>query len=143
MHAHAAGRVMLSHRLCRVPLALLELVDEQCRAARDPSPQLERGRPLSPGLRRNTSPPAAEDAIPDGCWWNPRRVRHVDFPPADRPEVEVLVDETWSPGELRAWSQPRPGGRWYAHVSYRTDTGERYTATMRSDRVRKADPPVG
>jgi hypothetical protein len=37
-----------------------------------PIPTVGAWRPLSSGLRRNTSPPAAEDAIPDGCWWHPR-----------------------------------------------------------------------
>jgi hypothetical protein len=31
------------------------------------------------------------------------------YPPADRPEVEVLVEGTWHYGELRMWTQHRDG----------------------------------
>ena len=64
-----------------------------------------------------------------------------DFSPEERPKVEVLVENTWYAGELRAWSRPRPAGGWWANVSYRVGQGKELVATVRSYRVRKADPP--
>ena len=69
--------------------------------------------------------------------------RQFEFPPEARPEVEVLSDVTWYPAELHSWSQPRPGGTWYAKVTYWTGPAEGYIATLRSGRVRKAEPPTG
>ncbi len=37
------------------------------------------------------------------------------LPPADRPEVEVLVDGTWHYGELRMWTQ-HDDESWSANV---------------------------
>ena len=68
-----------------------------------------------------------------------------DFPFGERPDVEVLVDGVWYPGELRAWSRPFPnaGGIWWGNVDYRTGTGQHHFVTVHSDQVRNAAPPVG
>jgi hypothetical protein len=47
------------------------------------------------------------------------------YPADDRPDVEVLVDGEWYPGELRAW-YPRVDG-WWGNVSYRTGVSEQAT----------------
>ena len=40
------------------------------------------------------------------------------YPHADRPDVEVLVEDAWRPGELRMW---KPAGEedWVAQVQWR------------------------
>jgi hypothetical protein len=64
----------------------------------------------------------------------------------ERLDVEVLVDGTWYPGQLHAWS--RPGAThshstgWWGHVTYRTGPGERLSRTVPSERIRQAHPPV-
>jgi hypothetical protein len=70
---------------------------------------------------------------------------YLNYPFGERPDVEVLVEGTWYPGELRAWSRPFPhaGGAWWGNVEYRTGAARRRFATVRSDRVRKTEPPVG
>lgn len=57
------------------------------------------------------------------------------YSPADRPEVEVLVDDTWWPGELRAWF-PQDDGTWRANVSYRTGVSQQHLKTVLEDHVR-------
>jgi hypothetical protein len=59
---------------------------------------------------------------------------HV-YPPADRPEVEVLVDGTWYPGELRMWTQGEDGS-WSANVMWSRASGENRLDTFPSDNVR-------
>jgi hypothetical protein len=68
-----------------------------------------------------------------------------DFPFGERPDIEILVDGVWYPGELRAWSRPFPnaGGMWWGNVDYRTGRGRHRFATVHSDQVRNAEPPVG
>ena len=68
-----------------------------------------------------------------------------DFPSGERPAIEILVDGVWYPGELRAWSRPFPhaGGRWWGNVDYRTGVGRHRFATVHSNQVRNAEPPVG
>ena len=56
----------------------------------------ERGH--DPGRAGSSPPPGREH----------RRHGHV-YPPADRPEADVLVDGTWFVGELRMWSHVRMG----------------------------------
>jgi len=41
------------------------------------------------------------------------------YDPAERPLIEVLIDGTWYPGELRAWL-PNDDGTWRANVGYST-----------------------
>lgn len=40
------------------------------------------------------------------------------YPPGDRPDVEVLIDNTWHPGELRMWKPDGDDG-WVAQVQWR------------------------
>lgn len=54
--------------------------------------------------------------------------------PADRPAVEVLVDESWCPGELRAWF-PREDG-WWANVAWSIAPGHTFLGTVPADHVR-------
>ena len=71
---------------------------------------------------------------------------YIEFAPGERPEVEVLVEGTWYPGELNAWSQPGVANGystgWWGNVTYRTDAGERHRKTVPYHRIRAADPPV-
>lgn len=55
------------------------------------------------------------------------------FRPDERPDVEVLVDDVWYPGELRAWQRRADG--WWANVNWTRD-GMRYLDTVLADRVR-------
>lgn len=68
------------------------------------------------------------------------------YAPADRPLIEVLVDETWRPGELRAWSQ-REGGAWWGNVSWSAGPGLTYLDTVPAERLRPVadenDDPSG
>lgn len=41
---------------------------------------------------------------------------------AERPAVEVLVDEDWYEGELRAWF-PQEDGTWRGNAAYRASAG--------------------
>lgn len=59
---------------------------------------------------------------------------HV-YPPADRPDVEVEVDGTWYPGELRGWWD-RDGGR-LMNVSWRSGPGTTFLDTVPAERVRE------
>jgi hypothetical protein len=57
--------------------------------------------------------------------------------PGDRPDVEVLVDDTWCPGELRMWTQDDEGG-WTAQVQYQPPgTHTREIGAFPADHVRK------
>ena len=58
-----------------------------------------------------------------------------DFSPVDGPDVEVLVDGTWYPGQLRAWL-PRDNG-WYGNVEYSTDVGENRLNTVPEHQIRR------
>lgn len=62
------------------------------------------------------------------------------FPPAERPDIEVLVDGTWHPGELRAWHLR--AGAWWANVNYRLGAAQQYVNVVPADHVRQADPPA-
>ena len=42
----------------------------------------------------------------------------IVFPPADRPDVEVLWEGVWCPGELRMQRQDE-AGQWACQVQYR------------------------
>lgn len=44
------------------------------------------------------------------------------------PAFEILFDDRWFPGELRAWS-PRHDGGWRANMQYRTKPGWTYLTT--------------
>jgi hypothetical protein len=57
--------------------------------------------------------------------------------PGDRPDVEVLVDDTRCPGELRMWTQD-DDGTWAAQVQYQPPgTHTRVIGTFAADQVRE------
>ena len=57
--------------------------------------------------------------------------------PGERPDVEVLVDGTWCPGELRMWTQ-HDNGDWAADVQYRPPGAySSHLATFPECQVRK------
>jgi len=58
------------------------------------------------------------------------------YDPWDRPDVEVLVDGQWCPGELRAWFPDEVTGSWRANVSWRREYGRTFIETVVADRVR-------
>jgi len=56
------------------------------------------------------------------------------YRPYERPDVEVLVEGTWWPGELRGyWDR---GGRRLMNVSWRTAPGMTRLDTVPAERVR-------
>jgi hypothetical protein len=58
----------------------------------------------------------------------------VVYAPGDRPDVEVLIETTWYPGELRMWS--KKDARWVAQCTYRTEPGKTRIASVDQDNVR-------
>jgi hypothetical protein len=58
---------------------------------------------------------------------------------ADRPDVEVLVDGTWHPGELRGWWDR--DGRRLMNVSWRSAPGMTRLDTVPAERVRLVEEP--
>lgn len=62
-----------------------------------------------------------------------------EYPPADWPDVEVLVDGDWLPGDLRAWSRRDDG--WHGHVQYSKGPAQNYLASFPAEQIRKAEPP--
>lgn len=63
--------------------------------------------------------------------------------PGDRPDVEVLVDDTWHPGELRMWTQ-HDDGAWTAQVQWRPDgQNSRRIDTFPRDQVRPVEDDSG
>ena len=66
----------------------------------------------------------------------PDRERHkAPSTPAERPEVEGLVDGVWYPGELRMWTKARDGS-WSANVMWSRVSGENRLDTVPADHVR-------
>jgi len=57
------------------------------------------------------------------------------YPPADRPEVKVLVDGVWYPGELRMWTQAIEGS-WFANVTWSRVSGKPWLDTVPANHVR-------
>lgn len=57
------------------------------------------------------------------------------YAPDERPDVEVLVDGQWCPGEVRMATE-LDDGSWSHNVQYRTDAGQ-FVATFPGDQVRK------
>lgn len=61
------------------------------------------------------------------------------YRPDERPDVEVLVDGTWWPGELHAW-WPHEDGSWEATCSWRTGPAQQFRGRVPYPaRVRPAD----
>lgn len=56
------------------------------------------------------------------------------YPPAERPDVEVLVEGTWYAGDLRMWS--RVDDLWIAQVRWNRGPGENLVGNFPEDRVR-------
>ena len=63
----------------------------------------------------------------------------VDVNPAKL--VEVVVDGTWYPGELRAWQ--RLDGRWRGDVTYTIDVGMRKLGWFDQTDVRQTSSVAG
>ena len=57
------------------------------------------------------------------------------YPPGERPDVEVGIDDAWLPGEVRSWS-PSPSG-WWANCTWHRWAGETYLATFHEEDVRQ------
>ena len=55
----------------------------------------------------------------------------------DRKEVEVLVDGTWHPGELRSWDAEDDGG-WTAMVTWSAGPAEQRLDRFPADALRPA-----
>src|SRR5687768_9308439 len=72
-----------------------------------------------------------------GSRWNPQQMSESTgfrvYPPGDRPDVEVLVDDAWWPGEVRSWS-PSPSG-WWANCSWHRATGKTQLGTFHEQDV--------
>ena len=56
------------------------------------------------------------------------------YPPGERPDVEVRVDEDWWPGEVRSWSSSPSG--WWANCSWHRATGETQLGRFHESDVR-------
>jgi hypothetical protein len=57
--------------------------------------------------------------------------------PGDRPDVEVVVDGVWCPGELRMWTQDADDN-WTAQVQYRPPGSfSRVIGAFGADQVRE------
>ena len=67
---------------------------------------------------------------------SPMRDHHVVSLPADRPDIEGLIDDTWWPGELRMWRRTPTG--WEAQVQWRDRPGNTRITTATADPVREA-----
>jgi hypothetical protein len=72
---------------------------------------------------------------------------HRSVTPGEEPPCEVLVDDTWHPGWVRAWFRREDG--WHANVEYsataRTREGVEYPsnhlATFAPGQYRKVEDP--
>lgn len=63
------------------------------------------------------------------------------YQPDDRPDVEVLIDDLWLIGELRAWNLLEDG-TWAANVQYRpASEPTRLLANVPAHCVRQASDP--
>lgn len=60
--------------------------------------------------------------------------QRIVYSPLERPDVEVLVDGTWWPGEVRMATE-LDDGTWTHNVQYRTDAGQ-FVETVPDDRIR-------
>lgn len=58
----------------------------------------------------------------------------VSYRPDERPEVEVLVDGVWFPGELRMWFQHEDGS-WRENVMWSRVPGENRLDNVPAERV--------
>ena len=62
--------------------------------------------------------------------------QHKVYRPDERPDVEVLVDGTWCPGELRAWTQ-HDDATWTAEVRYQpVGSNSRTIGTFTAEEIR-------
>jgi hypothetical protein len=60
------------------------------------------------------------------------------YKPHERPDVEILVDGTWYPGELRGrW---RRGGKTLCNVAWHDRRGATHLTTVPVDRIRPQRP---
>lgn len=61
------------------------------------------------------------------------------YPIAERPDVEVLVDDEWRFGSLRMWKWV--DGAWVANVGYSSAVAENRIGDFPEDRIRLAPEP--
>jgi hypothetical protein len=66
----------------------------------------------------------------------------VVYRPADRPDVEIEIDGTWYPGELRAWF-PRDDGTWEGNVMYSLGPAQNHLDQFPRSGSGGSDPPGG
>lgn len=55
----------------------------------------------------------------------------------EEPDVEVLVDGTWHPGELRSWRHTDQG--WVGMVRWHRGPGDNLLESFPADRIREAE----
>lgn len=61
-----------------------------------------------------------------------------EFPRGREPECEVLVDDTWHGGFVRAWTRRDDG--WYATVEWSPAPSENHLSVFHQDAVRQTAP---
>lgn len=61
-----------------------------------------------------------------------------EFVRGQEPECEVLVDDTWQPGYVRAWT--RRDLAWWATVEWSPAPSENHLGVFHEDQVRQATP---
>lgn len=69
-----------------------------------------------------------------GAGTVPVMPERIIYAPLERPDVEVLVDDTWWPGEVRMATE-LTDGVWQHDVQYRTDAGQ-FVDTFPDERIR-------
>ncbi|HZW45809.1 MAG TPA: hypothetical protein VFF32_15765 [Dermatophilaceae bacterium] len=62
--------------------------------------------------------------------------QHQVYRPAERPDVEALIDGQWRPGELRAWTQHEDGTRTFDVQYQPVGTNSRTIGTFTADEIR-------
>lgn len=64
--------------------------------------------------------------------------QHHVYRGLDRKLVEVLVDGTWWPGELRSWDQAADDGSWSGMAEWTTEPGSTFLGRVPAARLRPA-----
>ena len=127
------------------------VLSARCVPGRAPDPECELPAGAAGGSLRRVP---IEYVLADlSARWNHRRMSHV-YPPAERPEVQLLVEGTWHYGELRMWKRrdvvnelPDRYEQHAATLSVGSPTGSTRTPSARScrsctSRIRRAMRPA-